>query len=327
MLNDEIDPGKPFAILLLNLGGPDTISAIRPFLLNLFSDRSIIKLPLQPMTARIIARSRARKVAARYLAIGGGSPILKLTREQAQKLEEALKKTGKDCRVYVGMSYWHPFIREAVEQIEKDGFKQVIALSMFPHYSGATTGSCLMELENVLKKSKSDLKVAAIQSWYDDKGYIDALAASVEEGLARFSESPMVLFSAHALPQDFVDRGDPYPKHLDSTIQSVLDRIGPVKWSLSFQSRSGPVKWMEPQTDNVIKEMGESGVKNLLVVPISFVSDHIETLYEIDIQYKKLALDHGVEKFERSPSLNSSSLFIEALASITSKKLSNSAAQ
>ncbi len=326
-MNDEIDPSEPFAVLLLNLGGPDTISAIRPFLQNLFSDRSIIKLPIQPITARIIARSRARKVAARYLAIGGGSPILKLTQDQAQKLEEALKKTGKDCRAYVGMSYWHPFIREAVDEIEKDGFKQIIVLSMFPHYSGATTGSCLLELESILNKRKSSLKVGAIQSWYDDKRYLDALAESVEDGLTRFTESPTVLFSAHSLPQDFVDRGDPYPKHLDATIQGVLDRIGPVKWSLAFQSRSGPVKWMEPQTDNVIKEMGDSGVKNLLVVPISFVSDHIETLYEIDIQYKKQALDHGVEKFERSPSLNSSSLFIEALAGITSKRLTKSAAQ
>lgn len=312
---------------MLNLGGPDTIPAIRPFLQNLFSDRSIIKLPLQPVMARIIARSRARKVAARYLAIGGGSPILKLTQEQARNLEEALKKTGKDCRAYVGMSYWHPFIREAVEQIEKDGFKQMIVLSMFPHYSGATTGSCLLELESVLSKQKSSLKVAAIQSWYDDKGYLDALVQSIEEGLARFAESPRVLFSAHSLPQDFVNQGDPYPQHLDATIQGVLDRIGPVKWSLAFQSRSGPVKWMEPQTDHVIEELGDSGVKNLLIVPISFVSDHIETLYEIDIQYKKLAIDHGVEKFERSPSLNSSSLFIEALVGITNKKLTKSVAQ
>ncbi|MCK4267898.1 MAG: ferrochelatase, partial [Actinomycetia bacterium] len=220
-IDNKIDPAKPFAVLLLNLGGPDSIASIRPFLQNLFSDKSIIKLPLQPLTARLIARSRAKKVAARYLAIGGGSPILKLTREQAKGVEENLNKAGLKCRAYVGMSYWHPFIYEAIDQIVKDGYEQVVAVSLFPQYSAATSGACLMELQSVVKKKASHLKEAVIQSWHDDPGYLDALAASIKEGLEKTGDNPTILFSAHGLPEDFVARGDPYPQHLEETIKGV----------------------------------------------------------------------------------------------------------
>lgn len=325
IIDPIIDPGKPFAVIMLNLGGPDSTSAVRPFLQNLFSDRNIINMPFQPVLARIVARRRAKKVIERYQAIGGGSPILELTQAQADLVERGLQEAGLDCRIYVGMSYWHPFIRDAVDRIVKDGYDQILAFSLFPHFSLATTGAVLDELKKSLIGRRKAVKLSIIDAWYDDKAYIKALTATVKAGLDRFSaerrDEVTILFSAHSLPQDFVDRGDPYPDHIAATIESVLAGLDPVNWRLSFQSRSGPVKWMEPQTDATIEELAASGVKNLLVVPISFVSDHIETLYEIDIMYKELALEKGVEVFERSPALNDSPLFIKALTGIALGKL------
>ena len=310
---------------MLNLGGPDCTAAVQPFLQNLFLDRNIINLPLQPVLARIISRRRAKTVIERYEAIGGGSPILELTQAQADLVERGLKDAGLDCRIYIGMSYWHPFIHATVDQIIKDGYDQILALSLFPHFSMATTGACLDELKKALIRQRKAVKLSIIDAWYDDKAYIRALSACIKAGLDLFDadrrDQVTVLFSAHSLPQDFVDKGDPYPDHIAATIKGALADLGPVKWRLAYQSRSGPVKWMEPQTDATIKELGAAGVKNLLVVPISFVSDHIETLYEIDIMYKELALANGIEVFERSPSLNDSELFIKALTGIALKKL------
>ncbi len=285
------------ALLLLNLGGPDSIAAIKPFLLNLFSDREIIRLPLQPLLARVISGSRSKKVAARYQAIGGGSPITEITNKQAHALEVLLnKRVGKrdiEIKAYVGMRYWHPLIEETVERIIADGFSKIVALSLFPHYSRATTGSCVNEFNLTLKKLKADVAVEVIDKWYDEPLYLDVLAETVTEELARFSVSDkrqvQILFSAHALPQEFVDKGDPYPGHLQATIDGVMERVGDYNWQIAFQSRSGPVKWMEPQTDATIIKLLAAGKDHILVVPISFVSDHIETLYEIDILYKKLA--------------------------------------
>jgi len=280
---------------------------------------------MQPILARIISRKRAKIVAERYRAIGGGSPILKLTQAQADSLQQGLRDAGLDCRTYIGMSYWHPFIHETVDRIVKDGYEQILAFSLFPHFSLATTGACLDELKKALIRQRKAVKLSIIDAWYDDSAYIEALTASIRSGLGRFSsdrrDKVTVLFSAHSLPQEFVDRGDPYPDHIAETIKGVLERLGPIAWRLAFQSRSGPVKWMEPQTDAVIKELASAGVKNLLVVPVSFVSDHIETLYEIDIMYKELALAAGVEVFERSPALNNSELFAKALLGIAKNKL------
>lgn len=320
-----IDQKKPVAVILLNLGGPDSVEAVRPFLKNLFSDKNIIKLPMQPILARLISRRRAKTVVERYKAIGGASPILKLTNEQAAGVEAGLKQAGFDCRVYVGMSYWHPFIADTIDRIIKDGFEQILALSLFPHYSIATTGSCVAEVKKALSRQKKAISLAVIDAWYDDKAYIEALVQTVEAGLEKFSpdrrDRVTLLFSAHSLPQEFVDNGDPYPGQIEATVKGVLAQLKPISWKLAYQSRSGPVKWMEPQTDAVIAEMGAAGIRQVLVVPVSFVSDHIETLYEIDIMYKELAHSSGIEIFERSPSLNSSESFIKALVGIAEKRL------
>lgn len=333
-------------ILLLNLGGPDSLDAVEPFLRNLFSDREIIKLSplpfMQKFIAARIASARAPKVIPRYELIGGKSPILELTKAQASQLQSALiSQPGADpVKVYVGMRYWHPYIIDTMAEMIADGVTKIVVLPLYPHYSRATTGSCFSEVKKALSSLKKKgaasqvTEVRYIDSWYDNPGYLDALAHTITEGLAKFSPEARhnvdILFSAHALPQDFIDDGDPYKDHLEETVAGVLERLnansdepgGRIKWHMAYQSRSGPVKWMEPGTDDAIRRLGAEGCKALLVIPISFVSDHIETLYEIDMMYRDIAVESGIASYGRAPSLNESPLFIKALGSIVAPHLS-----
>lgn len=303
------------AVLLLQMGGPDSLDAVEPFLLNLFSDREIIKIGpawLQPLISRFIVKKRKAHVEENYALIGGKSPLRELTEEQADALEKSL---GSDYRCFIAMRYWRPSTLEALAEIRKAGITDITVLSLYPHYSRATTGSSIKELKRILAEAKADFNVKYIDSFYNDSGYIDALEEKVREGLALFHPLADVelLFSAHSLPQSFIDEGDPYLKHVTESVRLVMERFE-LPHHLSFQSRAGPVKWLEPSTDDMLKRLAESGVKNLLVIPLSFVSDHIETLHEIDIEYSKKAWELGIAKFERMPSLNSSPTFIAALA-------------
>lgn len=329
-------------VLLLNLGGPDSLESVRPFLFNLFSDRDIIKLPVPPFLQRglawLIAKFRSKKVMEYYRMIGGKSPILDITRAQAEALERFLNATppipplvrggerGGRYRVYFGMRYSSPFIKDVLKRIIEDRIKSLIILPMFPHYSRATTGSAMNEVKMALNEFRvqsselgedQKLKMIYIESWYDDPGYLDALSEKIKEGLQKFNnpEKVQVIFSAHSLPKAFIDEGDPYLRHLEGTIQGVLERVGAIKWYLSFQSRSGPVKWLEPGTDAIIDRLAREGHREILIVPISFVSDHVEILYEIDILYKKIAEERGM-LLRRTESLNTSQKFIEALGGI-----------
>jgi ferrochelatase len=237
--------------------------------------------------------------------------LLEITKAQAKALEEGLEKDG--------MRYWHPFIGETVESIAAEGISHLVALPLFPQYSRATTGSCFNEFRRAVAARSSEISISYVQSYYDHPLYIKALSETIKEGLSLFSSDARtgisVLFSAHALPQKFVDEGDPYVDQVKSTISAVTDKAGLDSWHLSFQSRSAPVKWIGPETKETIKKLGGQGVKNLLIVPISFVSDHMETLYEMDILYKKLGADLGL-RVERAPSLNTTPAFIEALFEI-----------
>jgi ferrochelatase len=250
-----------------------------------------------------------------YRLIGGKSPILDITKAQADALEKALNASrctlhaSHSFKVYVGMRYWHPFIHHTVNQMCDEGIKSVLAISLYPHYSLATTGSALETFQEVIRKYP--MESSAISSWYDHPLYVEALVESIRKGLESFGDTAEVLFSAHSLPVSIVEAGDPYVSHIKATIEEVVKRTG-CRWHLSYQSKSGPVKWLEPSTEDKIKELASSGVKNLLVVPISFVSDHIETLYEIDILYKHLAETIGT-RLIRAESLNANPLFIEAL--------------
>lgn len=316
---------KTDAVLLLNLGGPDSLKAIRPFLKNLFLDKSIIKLPLQPFLARVIAFFRTRKVKVRYAAIGGKSPLLELTQAQAFALEKQLQADGLPVKVFVGMRYWHPFISETIKEIISQGFNRLVVLPLFPQYSQATTGSCLAEVKKALSNYKDKVEVYIIKEWPKQPEYIQSLAKKIQAALTAFPEKQRdmveVVFTAHSLPEEFVKQGDPYVKQIEETVGECLKLLKINNWQIAFQSRSGPVRWLEPATDKLITKLAQEGSKYLLLVPISFVSDHIETLYEIDIMFKEQAVNEGFLQVERSAALNGDELFIKGLAALVKEKL------
>lgn len=320
---------KTIGVILLNLGGPDSLQAVRPFLYNLFSDRNIIRLGtsfLQKPLAYLISAFRFKKTEQMYSLIGGKSPIMDITTAQAQALENNLNSEFRmlnselSFKVYVGMRYWHPFMEEVIQDIYKNGIKKVIALSLYPHYSLTTTGSSVKKIKEVLKVYP--LEISYILQWFDHPLYIKALVDLIKKGMKSFAIDPEirnpkseidihVLFSAHSIPKKFIEQGDPYVDHIRETISAIAETI-PLKWHLSYQSKAGPVKWLEPSTENKLKELSANGIRNILVVPISFVSDHIETLYEIDILYKNMARELGI-RLRRVNSLNVHPVFIKAL--------------
>lgn len=313
---------KSTAIILLNLGGPDSLKAVRPFLYNLFSDREIINLgpaPLQKPIAWLIATTRAPKTRSYYRLIGGKSPILDITLRQAQALQDSLSAEGYALPVFIGMRYWHPFIEETLKEINNQGIKRLLAINLYPHYSRATAGSSINKLQSEAKNYHIECRIA--ESWFENPLYIDALRDTISSALRRFppKEDVHILFSAHSLPKKFIEEGDPYVKETMGTIKAVMADI-PLKWHLCYQSKSGPVKWLEPSTEETLHKLSEEGIRNVLVVPISFVSDHIETLYEIDILYKGLAGKMGI-RLERTESLNTHPIFIKALKDIAEKGL------
>ncbi|HEC96934.1 MAG TPA: ferrochelatase [Nitrospirae bacterium] len=305
-------------VILLNLGGPDNPGAVRPFLYNLFSDRDIIPFGpafMQKPLAWLISGLRAKRTKEAYAQIGGASPILRITGQQADALREALMDEG-DFSVYVGMRYWHPFIEESVKQACRNGIRRLIGLSLYPHYSRATTGSTREKFDRAA--GEFGLASAFISSWYDHPLYIDALVETIKERLKGYeTDGVHLLFSAHSLPVSFIEEGDPYVDEIKGTVEAIIRRLRtemPVvpPYHISYQSRSGPVKWLGPSTDEVIIELSGKGVRRIVVVPVSFVSDHIETLYEIDILYRGLAEKNGTE-LRRVESLNTRPLFISAL--------------
>jgi ferrochelatase len=303
-------------VLLLNLGGPEKQEDVKPFLFNLFSDRQIIRLGpafLQKPIARLIARRRAPQSSANYKKIGGGSPIRRITDQQAHALEEFLSDRGS-FMVRACMRYWHPFAAKAVRDLINGGVREIVALPLYPHYSIATTGSSMTDLHKVLRKYPS-LAIREVRSWPDQPSYIQCLAKRINEGITLFNgEQVQVVYSAHSLPKKFIDEGDPYVDEIMKTIEAV-EQVTGVKGHLCFQSRSGPVEWLEPSTPDMLRQLAAKECKNILMVPISFVSDHVETLYEIDMLYKDMARDMGL-RLESTRALNDDPEFIEALATL-----------
>jgi ferrochelatase len=312
-------------ILLLNLGGPGTQEEVQPFLFNLFSDPDLIRLPfpkLQPLFAWIISHLRARKSKRNYAAIGGGSPLLTMTNAQARALQDDLVNRGFDVPVYVGMRYWHPLTESVVQQIKADGITHLVVLPLYPQYSISTTGSSFRLLETLWRQ---DLELAKIHlflinSWYDQKDYLEAMALGIQTQLEQYPDPDRVhvLFSAHGVPEEYVTRyGDPYQQEMEACVQLIWKRVQRINpFSLAYQSRVGPIRWLNPYTEDVIPQLGTQGVKQLLVVPISFVSDHIETLEEIDIEYRHLAQACGIETFRRVPALNTDPGLIQAMVKL-----------
>jgi len=318
-------------ILLFNLGGPETLADVRPFLFNLFSDPEIVRLPIRAMQkplAWLISTARHRKSSGYYTQIGGGSPLRRITEEQAAALREALARRGVEANVYVGMRYWRPFTDEAIEKIVRDGVDELILLPLYPQFSVSTTGSSFKDFEALMDERGGLQRIHRhyIPRWHTHETYIRVLAEQIAEEIEKFPDpNPRrvhLLFSAHSVPQSYIENGDPYLQETEETVRLVSEKLGglsPVH--LSFQSKVGPVKWLEPSTDAKLRELAAQGVEQVLAIPISFVSDHIETLYELDILYKKLADEIGVKVYRRVPALNCNPAFIKALADLVCENL------
>lgn len=271
---------------------------------------------MQKPLAWLISSLRQGKTKKAYSLIGGKSPILTITMAQADELE---KESG--LKVYVGMRYWRPSIEDVLARINHDGIKRLIVLSLYPHYSKATTGSAIRDFKGAVRKYP--ISYHTVTSWFDQPSYIEALADVIKKGIASFwgDATPHLLFSAHSLPRKFIDEGDPYVNEIMKTINEVMKRMEDMtgrqtpSWHLSYQSKSGPVTWLTPSTDEMLRRLSAEAVRKVLVIPISFVSDHIETLYEIDILYKGIAERLGIE-LKRTESLNTHPIFIRSLKEI-----------
>ena len=317
-------------VVLLNLGGPERIQDVGPFLYNLFADPEIIRLPipqLQKPLAWLISTLRSGKSQEAYRSIGGGSPLRRITDQQARELQSLLRQRQVNATTYVAMRYWHPFTESAVADIKADGIDQVVVLPLYPHFSISTSGSSFRELQRLRQGDEhfAKLPLRAIRSWHDHPGYIKAMAqliakeidACVDPGTAH------VFFSAHGVPKSYVEEvGDPYQKEIERCAELIMEQLGRENpWTLAYQSRVGPVEWLQPYTEEALEELGAEGVKELVVVPISFVSEHIETLEEIDIEYREIATEAGVSNFRRVPALDTDPTFIESLADLVQESL------
>jgi len=317
---------KRVAIVLFQLGGPENQAAVEPFLYNLFCDPDIIDFPLawiarKPL-AKFISTRRSKSVAHHYAQIGGGSPIGRLTEEQGRALEAALAPYV-EAKTFVAMRYWHPLTSEALSDLAGWPYDELVLLPLYPHYSYATTRSSLKEWKRQAR-GKLSQPARIVESFYDHPAYIEALRARVDEKLSTLQNPGEVhlIFSAHGLPMKLIKNGDPYPVHISKTMNLVLERGGwPNPRVLCYQSRVGPQKWLEPSLVQTIDWLAEEGVKRMLVIPISFVTDHIETLHEINIEAREQAEELEVSEFVMTDGLNDSPYLIRALADLVLKSV------
>ena len=318
-------------VVLFQLGGPDSPEAVEPFLYNLFCDPDIINFPLAWMARRPlawwIARRRAQVVRDHYNAIGGQSPIRLLTERQARKLEAAL--AGEfDVRCWVAMRYWRPLTDEAAAAVQAASLDRLVLLPLYPQYSFATTVSSLKEWNRIYRPGSRGPTVRVIDEFHTHPLYIQAVAERIVASLTHFDKpgEAHVVFSAHGLPLSLIERGDPYQRHVQETVGAVLERGGwPNEHTLCYQSRLGRQKWLEPSLHDTIERLARQGEKHLLVVPVSFVTEHIETLYEINIETREEAVAAGVQQFEMVPAVGDSPRFISALADLVRTALQDDA--
>jgi protoporphyrin/coproporphyrin ferrochelatase len=310
------------AIVLFNLGGPDGPQAIRPFLLNLFSDPAILRVPffVRPFLARTITRARVAPATANYALLGGKSPLLGLTQEQAAALEAALPEF--EARCFIAMRYWHPFSLEAARAVNAWAPDEVVLLPLYPQYSTTTTGSSLIAWRQAAVQVGLAARTTTVCCYPTDLAFATATAALVQKGYAsaRASLDPevklRVLFSAHGLPEVIVKRGDPYQWQVEQTVAAVMAAWGAtVDYTICYQSRATPQKWIDPSTDSEVERAARDKTA-LLVVPIAFVSEHTETLVELDVEYRDLAVKLGVPGYFRVPTQNADAGFIASLAGL-----------
>jgi ferrochelatase len=323
---------EKIGVVLLNLGGPDSLEAVEPFLYNLFVDPDIINFPgsflFRRGLAKLISSKRHPKIQEQYKQIGGKSPLKDFTLGQAKLLETKLNEKFP-AKVYAAMRYWHPFTEEVLGELEKENIKKVILLPLYPQYSMATTESSVKEWKKQLeKRSNKTIEWTLVEHYYDFPPYIDACVERVNQGLDKFPaekrDKVNILFSAHGTPMKLVRQGDPYSGHICETVTAVREKGG---WTnpthLCFQSKVGPQKWLTPSTPDTIDELTKKGVKDMLIVPIAFASDHLETLFEVGIEFRHEAEEKGVQQFEVTEGLNYSEKFIDALAQLVFQKAKN----
>ena len=294
------------ALLLLAFGGPRSLDEVEFLLTRLFQGR-------KPSADQV------ERVKERYRLIGGFSPLLNITQEQARGLEEELKKRGYSFKSYVGMRYGHPLIEETLKEILRDGITEIVALPMVPFQSRASTGAYMEEVNRVRKNLDKEVSLSFAIGWHLHPLFIGAVRERIEEGLKEFDEEERkkvhLLFTAHSLPKSIIEK-DPYAKEIGASIQGVLEKLEPFPWHLAYQSKGGgPEEWVGPDVESVLGELSKEKIREVLIVPIGFVSDHIEILYDIDILYRNQAKLLGMQ-LKRTPSLNFSIRFIEALVAI-----------
>jgi len=311
------------AVVALNMGGPDSPAAVEPFLRNLFSDPDIIQLrwapPVQPILARFIAHRRAPFSRAAYAQIGGRSPIREESTAQVQAVVAALAASGVVAKPYLAMSYWHPFPAETVAAMQADGITRALLLPLYPHRSRTTSGSAFRTIESALKKAP--IATARIEGYATNPGYLDALCDRIAEASAQIPEleraTAPVLFSAHGLPEDYVRRGDPYLDDIRATVAAVTQRLGlEGRAQLAFQSRVGRQRWLGPTTEKALDALPGAGQRAVVVVPVSFTGEHLETLQEIDILYRERAAARGITSFARARAVGCHPAFIAGLAGL-----------
>ncbi|RME02834.1 MAG: ferrochelatase [Deltaproteobacteria bacterium] len=316
-------------VLLCNLGGPETIEEVRPFLETLFSDPGIIRIRsswLRRLLAWGISTLRYRSSQKLYAQIGGGSPLRRLTEAQGDALAQALRSRGIEAEVAIAMRCWHPNLDEVVPKILATSPTTLVVLPLFPQDSFTTTRSVVERVEELLRDTP-DLECRFITSWHTHPKYIEAMVARIREGLDGLppDETTTLLFSAHSIPLRYVREGDPYPQQIEASLRSIVARLEAEGISLphrlAYQSRLGPIPWLGPSTEETIDALAQEGISSLLVVPLSFVSDHVETLYEIDILYRQRAQRLGIEHFRCTKGLNTDATFIECLVDLVSPYL------
>jgi len=313
---------EPLAVVGLNLGGPDSLTAVGPFLYNLFRDPDVIQLgwasPLQNLLARFIARRRTPMSREAYAQIGGRSPILDETRSQVAAVVAALGAAGVLAQPFVAMACWHPFSDEAVAAIRAAGLRRAIALPLYAQYSETTTGSSLKALARAVTGSGGAIDVAEVCSYAAAPGLVTAIGRSITDALATLPDgmrdSAPVLFSAHGLPESYIRRGDPYLDQIRTTVAAVTRHLdlGP-RAHLAFQSRVGRQKWLSPYTEAALDELIDAGARAIVVVPVAFTGEHVETLQELDIVYRDRAMARGLTHFARARTVGTDPDFIAAL--------------
>ena len=318
------------AVVIFNLGGPDRPEAVRPFLFNLFNDPMILRqpAPLRWLLAKIITARRTPVARRIYDRIGGKSPILPLTKEQAEALQRILGPTDR-IRVFVAMRYWHPLSEECIAEVKTYGADRVVLLPLYPQYSTTTTGSFLQVWRTAARKAGLAADTTAVCCYPTEAGFIDGLTRLTRDGIEKAAAhgTPRILFSAHGLPEKFIADGDPYRDQVERTVAATVEALGidGLDYVICYQSRVGPVQWLRPYTDTEIRRAGADGVP-VVVVPVAFVSEHSETLVELDMDYADLAKDSGVSTYVRVPTVGTDATFIEGLATLVRCALASDAA-